>query len=122
MRFFRGGAGVLCSALLLAGTACGGAEAHGYLAASFPPAKAHLRRSPHTIKLHFSLRADARYSTIELEDEDGAVLASKTQQRASRDMDMSAPMLAPGRYHVRYRILSPDGDVVQGKIDFIIDD
>jgi methionine-rich copper-binding protein CopC len=121
MRFFRSGAGVLCSAFLLAGTACGAAEAHGYFAASFPPAKAHLKRSPHTIKLHFSLRADARYSTIELEDEDGAVLASKTQQRASRDMDMSAPMLAPGRYHVRYRILSPDGDVVQGKIDFIID-
>ena len=125
MRFFRAGASVLYSALLLT-TICGHAEAHGYLAGSFPPAKAHLRRSPHTIKLHFSLRADARYSTIELEDEDGAVLASvlasKTQQRASRDMDMSAPMLAPGRYHVRYRILSPDGDVVQGKIDFIIDD
>ena len=39
-------------------------EAHGYLAASFPPAKAHLKTSPHKIKLHFSLRADARYSTI----------------------------------------------------------
>jgi methionine-rich copper-binding protein CopC len=86
------------------------------------PAKAHLKTAPHTIKLHFSLRADARYSTIDLEDDDGAVLASKTQQRASRDMDMSAPLLAPGRYHVRYRILSPDGDVVQGKIDFIVDE
>ena len=120
MRFLRGGAG-LCSALLLA-TMFGRAEAHGYLAGSFPPAKAHLKTSPHTIKLHFSLRADARYSTIDLEDDHGAVLAFKTQQIASRDMDMSAPTLAPGRYHVRYRILSPDGDVVQGKIDFIIDE
>ena len=121
MRFFRSGAGVLCSALLLAAT-CGRVEAHGYLAGSFPPSKAHLKTPPHTIKLHFSLRADARYSTIDLEDDGGAVLAAKTQQKASRDMDMSAPMLAPGRYHVRYRILSPDGDVVQGKIDFIVDE
>jgi copper resistance protein C len=121
MRCFRGSARVLGLAFLLA-TICGGAEAHGYLAGSFPPAKAHLKTAPHTIKLHFSLRADARYSTIYLEDDDGAVLASKTQQTASRDMNMSAPLLAPGRYHVRYRILSPDGDVVQGKIDFIIDE
>ncbi len=121
MRFFRAGASVLCSALLLT-TICGHVEAHGYLAGSFPPAKAHLKTAPHTIRLHFSLRADARYSTIDLEDDDGAVLASKTQQAASRDMDMSAPMLAPGRYHVRYRILSPDGDLVQGEIDFIVDE
>jgi len=121
MRLFRDGAGVLWSALLLAAI-WGRAEAHGYLTGSFLPAKAHLRTAPHTIILHFSLRADARYSTINLEDDDGAVLASKTQQRASRDMDMSAPLLAPGRYHVRYRILSPDGDVVQGKIDFIVDE
>jgi hypothetical protein len=121
MRFFRIGAGVLCSAFLLA-TICGRAQAHGYLAASFPPAKSHLKTSPHKIKLHFSLRADARYSTIALEDDDGAVLAAKTQQTASRDMVMSAPTLSPGRYHVRYRILSSDGDVVQGKIDFTLDE
>ena len=122
MKFFRGGAGVLCLAFLLAMTICGPAEAHGYLAGSFPPAKAHLKTAPHTIRLHFSLRADAQYSTIALEDDDGAVLASKTQRTASRDMDMGAPTLAPGRYHVRYRILSPDGDVVQGKFEFIIDE
>jgi hypothetical protein len=121
MRFFRIGAGVLCSAFLLA-LICGRVEAHGYLAASFPPAKVHLKTSPHRIKLHFSLRADARYSTIDLEDDEGAVLASTTQQKASRDMYMSAPTLSPGRYHVRYRILSPDGDLVQGKIDFVIDE
>ena len=49
-------------------------------------------------------------------------LRPRRSRTASRDMNMSAPMLAPGRYHVRYRILSPDGDVVQGKIDFIIDE
>ena len=73
-------------------------------------------------QIAFLPEGQRRYSTIDLEDDDGAVLAFKTQQIASRDMDMSAPTLAPGRYHVRYRILSPDGDVVQGKIDFIIDE
>lgn len=119
MRLF--GMSALCSVLLFA-MFCGRAEAHGYLVSSFPGTKAHLKASPHNIRLRFSLRADAEYSTIDLEDDNGAVLATTTQRKVSRDMDMRAPSLPPGRYHVRYRVLSPDGDLIQGKIDFFVDE
>ncbi len=97
-------------------------SAHGYLVDSFPGAKTHLAASPQKIRLHFSIRADAVYSTLNLEADDGSVLATKTQQSASRELQMSPPQLPPGRYHVRYRVLSTDGDLVQGKVDFFIDD
>jgi methionine-rich copper-binding protein CopC len=97
-------------------------EAHGYLVESFPSAKTHLDHSPHQIRLRFSLRADARYSTVELADENGLVLAAQAQPKTSRSFVMDAPPLSPGRYHVRYRVLSPDGDVVRGGLDFVVDE
>jgi methionine-rich copper-binding protein CopC len=97
-------------------------SAHGYLVDSFPGAKTHLAASPQRIRLRFSIRADALYSTLNLEADDGSVLATQIQRDASRDLQMSAPQLPPGRYHVRYRVLSTDGDLVQGKVDFEIDD
>jgi copper resistance protein C len=97
------------------------ASAHGYVVESFPQKKTHLKTPPHEIRLRFSIRADALYSTLSLESDDGAVIASKTQQVASQDLKMPAPDLAPGHYLLRYRILAPDGDLVDGKIDFHVD-
>ncbi|MGA8170144.1 MAG: copper resistance CopC family protein [Methylocystis sp.] len=112
---------IVCSAMILA-TISSDVQAHGYLVSSFPSAKVHLKTPPHKIKLRFSLRADAHYSTIDLESEDGSVLATKNQPKASREMAMDAPVLTPGRYRLRYRILSPDGDLVRGKIVFFVDE
>ena len=111
----------LCAAALWAAPSPS-AQAHGYLVESFPSAKSHLDHSPQQIRLRFSLRADAGYSTVELADENGVVLATKAQPQASRSFVMNAPPLSPGRYHVRYRMLSPDGDVVRGGLDFVIDE
>ncbi len=96
--------------------------AHGYLVESFPGAKTHLTESPQKIRLRFSVKADALYSTLNLEADDGSVLATQTQQKASPDLQINPPRLAPGHYHVRYHVLSTDGDWVQGKVDFDIDD
>lgn len=98
------------------------ASAHGYLVASFPAAKTHLIGSPHHIKLRFSLRADAGYSVVNLQRDDGAVLAWKAQPKTSRSFDMESPTLPPGRYRVAYRMLSPDGDLMQGNVDFVVDE
>jgi copper resistance protein C len=98
------------------------AQAHGYLVESFPQKKAHLKTPPHQVRLRFSVRADALYSTLSIEGENGAVIASKTQQVASQDFQMPAPELAPGRYQLKYRILSPDGDLLGGAIDFQVED
>jgi len=68
------------------------------------------------------VRADAGYSTIKLENDHGAVLAAKAQPKASRRFSMDSPRLAPGRYHVVYRVLSPDGDMLRGRVDFVVDE
>jgi methionine-rich copper-binding protein CopC len=81
------------------------AQAHAYLVDSFPAAKQRLHAPLKTVKLRFSGRADAHYSTISLLREDGAVLATRTQPKAQREFDLPAPPLEPGRYRVHYRIL-----------------
>ena len=106
----------------LAATLFAEAQAHGYLVQSFPPRKAHLSQSPRHISLLFSLRADANWSTVRLERDDGAVLAEKMQPTTSRSFRMETPKLSPGAYRVRYRMLTPDGDLMQGKVEFVVEE
>ena len=73
-------------------------------------------------RLRFSVRADAKYSMLVLQNANGDMLKNEIQPQASRDFAMKSPALAPGRYQLRYRILSPDGDLLEGKVDFVIDD
>jgi methionine-rich copper-binding protein CopC len=96
-------------------------QAHGYLLESYPSRNQHVVQPIKTVKLQFSITADARYSTVSITGEDGSILARKTQPEASHNIEIPAPQLHPGRYQVVYRILSPDGDMVSGKIDFVVD-
>ncbi|HYA81588.1 MAG TPA: copper resistance CopC family protein, partial [Methylocystis sp.] len=95
--------------------------AHGYLVRSFPAAKSHLTHSPRHIDLLFSLKMDPIYSVVQLQDEHGTVLAEKSQTQRSRQFSMNAPALQPGNYHLVYRMLAPDGDLLQGRVDFVVD-
>jgi methionine-rich copper-binding protein CopC len=97
-------------------------HARSYLVESYPSHNAHINRPLKAVKLRFSVKADAHFSTIRLNAEDGSILAMKIQSRASRDLDVPVPSLRPGRYRVAYRILSSGGDIVQGKVDFVVDD
>jgi methionine-rich copper-binding protein CopC len=97
------------------------ATAHAYLVESFPSAKQRLSKPLRTIRLVFSGRADAHYSTIRLESEDGTLLAAKTQAKAEHRLDLAAPPLQSGRYRVHYRVLSTDGDITEGRLEFFIE-
>jgi methionine-rich copper-binding protein CopC len=98
------------------------ANAHGYLVESFPPRGSHLWQSPRHIKLLFSLRTDAGWSTVMLKRNDGAVLAEERQPITSRSFRMEVPKLSPGAYRVQYSMLTPDGDVLRGEVDFVVDE
>lgn len=97
------------------------AQAHAYLLDSFPAANQSLHAPPKAVKLWFTGRADAHYSTVNLLDEGGTVLATHTQPVAKREIELAAPSLQPGRYRVEYRVLSTDGDIVQGRLNFAIE-
>lgn len=92
-----------------------------------PPRSSHADevgfvQSPRHIKLLFSLRTDATWSTVKLERNDGTVLAEKTQPTTSRSFSMDAPKLSPGDYRVQYSMLTPDGDFLRGEVDFVVDE
>ncbi|WP_363348580.1 copper resistance CopC family protein [Methylocystis echinoides] len=95
-------------------------SAHAVLVDSYPANKQQVLKPLHTIRLVFSGKADALYSTVKLKDNKGAVIAEKTQKEPSRELTLPTPSLMPGDYHIVYRVLSVDGDVVEGKLDFSI--
>jgi len=118
MKFWNVPASLAAAIALTMGLAAP-ADAHGYLVQSFPAKKAHLKASPYRISLVFSLKADPGYSVVAVEREDGAVIAARTLTERSRTFSMDSPLLAPGRDLVLYRMLAPDGDLMQRKIDFV---
>ncbi|MBI1867259.1 MAG: copper resistance protein CopC [Methylocystis sp.] len=97
------------------------AQSHTFLLDSLPAAKSHITTPIDAVKLHFGGRVDARYSTIHLKNENGDILASGTQPQLSREFALPVPPLSPGRYHVNFRVLSTDGDIVQGGFVFVVD-
>lgn len=105
----------------LALTACAvPAAAHAVLVDSYPANRQQVLKPLHTIRLVFSGKADALFSTVKLEDNKGAVVAEATQKEASKELILPTPSLMPGQYHIRYRVLSVDGDVVEGRLEFAI--
>ena len=99
------------------------AAAHADLVDSSPAKRQEVLhpRALERIKLVFSGKADALYSTAKLTDAAGATLAETTQREPSSEMTLPAPApLAPGKYHIHYRVLSADGDIVEGKVEFMV--
>ncbi len=109
---------VLASALF---TPASPALSHTRLVGAFPAQNAHVSAPVTKVELRFAGRADAHYSFVEVKTRDGTVLASGIQPEASRSMSLPTPPLRPGRYSVEYRVLSTDGDIVTGALDFFVD-
>lgn len=110
--------GVL-AALALAATQTP-AGAHVALVDSVPAKRQEVMHEMPRIRLIFSGKADALYSTVALADEKGRVLAEATQKEASREMTLPPQALSSGAYQIRYRVLATDGDVVEGRVDFVV--
>lgn len=116
------------AASLLAGlVAMGGipavGEAHAVLVSSVPPARATVSAAPARITLTFNERLEPAYSRVSVWD---AASNQVDLRDASVDrgdpkvLGVSLPPLAPGRYTVRYRVLSVDGHVVEASFAFSV--
>lgn len=99
------------------------AAAHAVLLKTAPPARAVLREAPREVALFFNERLEPAYSTVTLSREEGAVLetgrASVSGQDARR-LALPLPLLGPGSYVVRYRVLSVDGHLAEGRFGFVV--
>jgi len=120
MAFKKALIGLSTAALVFA---CGPASAHSFLVDATPSSKDHVAAAPKAVKLRFGGGVEPAYSKLTIETPDGKVLAQGAVGKpdSPRDLSVDAPELAPGRYIVRYRVLSTDGHIVEGNYEFTVD-
>jgi methionine-rich copper-binding protein CopC len=120
----RSQSGVLKGLLLcmvLVAPSC--AWAHASLVKSVPAQRAVLDRPPAKIQLWFSERLEARFSSFSLLDGNGNAVefgAVALDPDDPKSLSAEIRALPPGRYLVRFRVLSTDGHVTQNEFAFTI--
>ena len=99
------------------------ALAHSFLVEANPSSKDHVMAAPKTVKLRFGGGVEPSYSKLTIEGADGKVLAEGAigVPEKDRELSVNTPDLAPGKYVVRYRVLSKDGHIVEGNYEFFVD-
>lgn len=112
-------AGGLVSAALGAGAR--DAAAHALLLESTPPADS-VGAAPPQLVLRFNGRVEKRLSRVELRARDGVAIALDGPAAASPDtLVYPLPPLTPGPWEARWRVLSVDGHVTEGRLRFRIE-
>jgi methionine-rich copper-binding protein CopC len=98
-----------------------GADAHSFLDRADPRPGSTVKSAPTEVRLRFTERLEPAFSTVHVTDEQG-----KRVDRGEAVMEPGAPRqlrvplgpLGPGRYAVRWRVLSVDSHVVEGDFTF----
>ena len=99
------------------------ALAHAVLVKAVPPQRATLAESPPRVELWFNERLEPAYSRASVTDEAGAQVDLRDVVVSREDpkrLSVSLPALGPGRYTVRFRVLSVDGHVVESSLTFTV--
>jgi putative copper export protein/methionine-rich copper-binding protein CopC len=102
------------------------AQVHVELRSSSPGRDAVLAAPPDAVSLHLTGEVDPALSRIEVTGPDGrGVMVGAVEHPGPDERDRLrvalSPVLEPGRYRVDWRIVSPDGHVVQGSFDFWVE-
>lgn len=123
MRHFKKGNSLFFFVAIAAGIFCSPAFAHSFLVEATPSSKDHVAASPKFVKLRFGGGVEPAYSKLTIEGPDGKTLAEGAVGVPEKDRELSvnAPELSPGKYTVRYRVLSKDGHIVEGNYEFTVD-
>ncbi len=115
------------AATLLAGllvlSAAPDAMGHAMLVRSSPSSRATLNQPPDRVSLWFNERLEAAYSTLSVWDARDSQIDLRdvaVDPADPRRLTVSLPPLKPGAYGVRYRVLSVDGHVVEGRFAFTV--
>ena len=99
------------------------ARAHSQLARSQPARSAAVARAPERVRLWFSERLEPAFATLSVWSEAGGQVDAGDAAVDAADptlLSVSTPNLAPGRYTVRYRVLSVDGHIVESSFAFTV--
>jgi copper resistance protein C len=96
---------------------------HAVLVKAVPAQRAALTEPPPKVELWFNERLEPAYSRASVTNEAGAQIDLRDATVSKDDpkrLSLSLPPLGPGRYTVRYRVLSVDGHVVGSSLTFTV--
>lgn len=99
------------------------ASAHASLVKSVPGRRAVLATSPTRVQLWFNERLEPAFSRLSVWDAAGKQVDAQDVQVDTQDpklLSVGVPVLQPGRYTVRFRVLSVDGHVVESEFPFTV--
>lgn len=99
------------------------ADSHALLVRSIPAARAVLSRPPDRVQLWFSERLEPAFSTVAVWSAAGAQVDRRDVSVGPDDpkrLSVTLPVLEPGTYTVRSRVLSVDGHVLETSFPFTV--
>jgi methionine-rich copper-binding protein CopC len=99
------------------------ALAHSMLVKAEPPRRAVLAKAPTQVRLWFNEELEGEYaSLVVLDAEKHPVTEIKPQLTPDNPKSIVLPLpeLTPGKYSVKFRVLSVDGHVVESFFDFTV--
>jgi methionine-rich copper-binding protein CopC len=114
---------LLSLTLMVAAALAGAAAAHAMLERASPAVGSRLAASPREVRLSFSQALVAAFSSFTLTGADGRVVAGRPHVDPSDPTQLVLPLkrpLAPGRYQVKWRVVSVDTHVTEGDFSFSV--
>jgi methionine-rich copper-binding protein CopC len=109
--------------LIALGSATPPALAHSMLVKAEPPRRAVLAKAPAQVRLWFNEDIEGDYASLAVLDADKHPVTDAKPTLVSDDpksIVLPLPELAPGKYSVKFRVLSVDGHVVDSAFDFTV--
>ncbi|MGH8802103.1 MAG: copper resistance CopC family protein [Casimicrobiaceae bacterium] len=95
--------------------------AHAFLDRATPAVGSAVHASPPQVVLHFTEDLEAAFSTLRVDDAKGKRVDRSdvhVDPAGASVLEVSLPALAPGRYHVTWRVVSVDTHVTNGSFAF----
>jgi copper resistance protein C len=99
------------------------AGAHAFLSQAMPPVGGTVPATPREVRLTFTEGIEPAFSRIELTRADGQPVSTgpaTVDPRDNTQLVLALPPLAPGRYRVRWRVVSVDTHPTEGDYSFEI--
>lgn len=97
--------------------------AHSMLIKAEPPRRAVLTKPPSHVRLWFNEKIEGDYASLVVFDAQKQPITDLKPTLSSDDpksIVLPLPELSPGKYSVKFRVLSVDGHVVESSFDFTV--
>ncbi len=108
---------------LALGMPAASALAHSMLVKAEPARRAVLTKAPNQVRLWFNEKIEGDYASLVVLDDKKQSITDVKPTLASDDpksIILPLPELVPGKYSIKFRVLSVDGHVVESSFDFTV--